>query len=193
MRDIFRHEHNRFFGKNNLYVGCGDDHEISSNGNSWINLDMNPNNNPDVVWNLNNIPLPFDDNSFDCIFSCHTLEHLHRNRFVHFVADAHRILKANGYLIGITPYGTTDVAWAMPQHNMLFSEITWSNLSAKDYEKNGRLSSGDDELLPFREWEIETITLVPYKEFLNDPEIEFKIRHYRNVIQDIHAVLRAIK
>lgn len=194
MRDEVAWVHNKFFGKDNLYVGCGVDYTSSTNGVRWVNLDMNPDNHPDLVWDVNNLPLPFKDDEFDCIFTCHTLEHLERNRFVEFAAEAHRILKNGGRLIGITPYGSNDVAMGMPQHRMTFYEVTWQGLDVRVYDKERKsFGSGDDELLPFRKWDLEVLFVIPYPEFQKDPELAWKAKHLRNIIQDMHAVMRVVK
>ena len=47
----------------------------------WDNLttlDLNPDHKPDVVWDLNNIPLPFEDSAFDEIHAYNILEHVGR-------------------------------------------------------------------------------------------------------------------
>ena len=47
--------------------------------------------------------LPFDDNTFDIIFSTHVIEHIHRKEINHFIKECYRILKPNGKNIICTP------------------------------------------------------------------------------------------
>ena len=43
-----------------LSVGCGE----RPSENNVVRLDLSSEVNPDIVWNLNTIPYPFEDNSF---------------------------------------------------------------------------------------------------------------------------------
>jgi len=195
MRDVFVHTYKMYFGKRNLYIGSGMDRAQTNIRHEWVNLDSNPEVNPDVVHDINVLPLPFKDGEFNCVFSCHTLEHAKPERFIHLVAEIHRILAPGGWFISITPYGTSDVAWGMPQHRMLFNELTWNSLDRRVYYDNnkGKYGEHDTEGLPFKNWNVAVIHLIPFTEFENDPEIEFKRKHYRNVIMEIHGVLQRVE
>src|SRR3990172_251720 len=101
-----------------LNLGCANNHEPG-----FINLDANADTKPDVVHDLEVTPLPFPDASFDCVFGSHVFEHI--VRFMALVEDLHRILRPGGFLIGITPYGSSDNAWDNPHHVRCFTENTW--------------------------------------------------------------------
>lgn len=47
--------------------------------------------------------LPFENNSFDTIFSSHLIEHLHLNEIINFLLESKRILKKGGIHIIATP------------------------------------------------------------------------------------------
>lgn len=193
MRTWFRDLYGHYFGSNNLYIGCGNDREGTNNGHRWTNLDMNAKVHPDVLHNLNNMPLPFPDNEFDCVFSCHCLEHLDRMMFVECMADIHRILKPNGIFVGITPYGSSDCALGMPQHKQAFYELTWASIDPRIYQIPGQFGEYDDEGMPLRLWEQIEIHLVPKMEHAADPDLPWKARHLRNIIDDMHIVMKAVK
>lgn len=183
----------RFFGAKNLSIGSSANHSIGQEGQTWINLDMNFNANPDVIWNLNDLPMPFYDNTFDCVLATHILEHLEKDKWVHVVADIHRILKPGGHMIAVTPHGSSDVALGMAQHKQAFFECTWNTIRAESYtkpENNGYL---DDEGLPFRDWVFDTCLLIPWPEYMNDPDIAEKAKHGRNYINEMHIIMRAVK
>ena len=62
-----------------------------------VTLDINPDCNPDVVWDLNERPLPFEDKEFDEIHAYEVLEHIgtqgdYRGFFEEF-EEYYRILK----------------------------------------------------------------------------------------------------
>ena len=182
----------QFLGPLNLNAGCALNHEESNPSQAWINLDRNPAVNPDMEHDLNVLPLPVGDNTFDCIMASHVLEHIDRDKFLPLIAEFHRILKPNGHLIGVTPYGMSDDAWECPMHKQLFTASTWMYAIRETYtgESHGK---GADEGMPVRDWEIVQEIQVPYPEFQNDPEVTWKAKHWRNVIREIHVTLRAIK
>lgn len=74
-----------------LNLGCG---EFKKEG--YLNVDVNPAVNPDLQYDLNQLPYPFPDNYFDIIEADHVLEHL-ANPFAS-MREFHRILKDNGRL-----------------------------------------------------------------------------------------------
>jgi SAM-dependent methyltransferase len=80
-----------------LNLGCG-----QFKKEEYINLDKDPQLDPDVLHDLNQFPYPFSDSSFDLIEADHVLEHLEDPFLV--MKELHRILKSNGRLIIKTPH-----------------------------------------------------------------------------------------
>jgi SAM-dependent methyltransferase len=182
LMDIF----GRFFGKKNLNVGSA-----LRRYPGFINLDCDPQTQPDIVHNMEVTPLPFADNEFDCVFGSHVFEHVHN--FVPLVQEFHRILKPGGFLIGITPYMGSDDAWECPHHVRAFNENTWYYFDQRLYGDVSCDSSGYGAWQNYRgNFQVEELALVPYPQFLNDPELDFKKKHWRNVIQEVQAVLRKV-
>ena len=174
----------QFIGKENLNLGCALNPEPG-----FINLDMDPRVKPDVRHNLEYTPLPFDDNTFDCILGSHVFEHI--VNLIALVYDLGRILKPGGFLISITPYLSSDDATDSPHHVRVFSESTWAYFSKRLYEYEGAHSGrGAYQGGQYRDWGIVETNFAPYPEFIDDPEIEFKRKHWRNVIQELHVVLQ---
>src|SRR6185437_13256763 len=70
--------------KTELLLGCGNrrDKLLSLPEEAeWSNLttlDLDPQSNPDVIWDLNSLPLPFATAQFDEIHAYEVLEHLGR-------------------------------------------------------------------------------------------------------------------
>ena len=69
--------------KKQLLIGCGHSREkrmiYEGHTPGWdelVALDINPECDPDIEWDLNEIPYPFDDNEFDEIHAYEVLEHL---------------------------------------------------------------------------------------------------------------------
>jgi len=84
--------------------------------NGYINIDINKDLNPDIVYNLEIFPYPFKKNSFDIIEADHILEHLSDPFQV--MKELHRILKKDGILIIRVPHFSR--ALTHPQHKRGF-------------------------------------------------------------------------
>jgi SAM-dependent methyltransferase len=192
MRDICYEMYCKYFGKMNLNIGSANNHEKEKNGQCWINLDMNPEVKPDVVHSLYDLPLPFEDNTFDSVLGSHIFEHVHKEKFLPLVADIHRILKPGGYLLAFTPYGTSFDSWENPHHVQNFTESTWVYVMDDIYCRDDA-GNGANQMQPTNKWQIANITLVPMPEFKDDPEIEWKRRHLNNVISEVHCIMRTVK
>jgi len=114
-------------------------------------VDINPSHYPDVVWDLNNLPWPFEDNSFDEIHAYNVLEHLgqqgdYKSFFAHF-DEMHRILKPGGYIAGISVDFDTVHLWADPGHTRAITRLMLQNfLSREQYE----LQAGKTAMTDYR-------------------------------------------
>lgn len=104
-----------------------------------VTLDFNSTCNPDVVWDLNNLPLPFQDNEFDEVHAYHTLEHFGAQgdwrAFLSFFSEIWRILKPGGYFAGITPSAESVWAWADPGHTRLIMLESLVFLKQPEYQR----------------------------------------------------------
>lgn len=63
----------------------------------FINIDINPRVEPDLVLDLNVLPYPFESDSVDFIYASQFIEHLTVNS-INFFQECYRILKPNGIL-----------------------------------------------------------------------------------------------
>lgn len=164
----------------------------------FLSLDMEPRVEPDVLHDLETVPLPFPDATFDCILGSHVFEHI-RN-FLPLVADLHRLLKPGGFLIAVTPYISSDDAWDSPHHVRAFSENTWHYVCQDLYERTPlpHAGFGAYQGFDYKPWTIANITLVPEPDLElgskgivgRQLELQVKKRFMRNVIREIHAVLQ---
>lgn len=92
-----------------LNLGCG-----VNKKEGYINLDWNESGNPDVVYDLNKTPYPFNGNEFDIIEASHIIEHLDKPFDV--MKELHRILKPNGKLIIKVPHFSRGFTHAEHSH-----------------------------------------------------------------------------
>ena len=131
--------------KRQLLLGCGHNKakliHFPEIGDQWTNLttlDMSADCRPDVLWNLDNLPLPFEADSFDEIHAYEVLEHCGRQGdwkffFAQF-SEFWRILTPGGYFVGSCPMWDNVWAWADPGHTRLISPQSLVFLSQLEYK-----------------------------------------------------------
>lgn len=137
-----------------LLIGCGSSRRKQvyvPGGEDWHNLvtlDINPDHKPDIVWDLNSIPLPFPDNEFSEIHAYEVLEHVgsqgdYRFFFAQF-EEFHRILIPGGKLFATVPAPTSPWAWGDPSHTRIFPKEWLTFLRQASYgEQVGKTSMSD--------------------------------------------------
>jgi len=81
-----------------LNLGCGNDYR-----QGYVNIDIRPEVNPDMVLDLEQIPYPFDDESVEEILAFDIIEHFPFNKIRSIVNEWYRILKKGGILKIRTP------------------------------------------------------------------------------------------
>jgi GT2 family glycosyltransferase len=140
--------------KKELLLGAGFNHRkqiFMPNEKSWqdlTTLDINQVCNPDMVWDLEKLPLPFDDSTFDEVHAYQILEHLGTQGdwkfFFDQFTDLWRILKPNGYLIASVPDSQSKQAWGDPSHKRVINDISISFLSQAKYKNELELTTMSD-------------------------------------------------
>ncbi len=138
-----------------LLIGCGNsrDKRISFEGvpkefQNVTTLDIRPQAEPDVVWDLNVLPYPFEDNTFDEIHAYECLEHCGKQGDAEFFFaqfyEFWRILKPNGYMCGTVPMWDSMWAWGDPSHTRIITGGSLSYLDQEHYEQQyGKTSTSD--------------------------------------------------
>lgn len=142
-----------------LLIGCGSnwDKRVGTASSreedpGWTDLttcDINPEHNPDVVWDLNVTPwAPFEDNSYDEIHAYEVLEHLgqqgdYEALFAHFT-EIWRILKPDGVLCATVPAWTSVWLWGDPSHRRAILPATLVFLQQAEYEKQVGVTAMSD-------------------------------------------------
>jgi predicted SAM-dependent methyltransferase len=120
-----------------LQVGCG---EIANSG--WLNADFAP-RAPGVVFMDATRRFPFDDATFDYVFSEHLIEHIAYEDGLSFLAESRRVLKPQGRLRIATP----DLA----------------RLAAMIGTESGAVRPEDPSARAYREWIAATCLFDPAK------------------------------
>ena len=139
-----------------LLLGCGStrDRRIGIEGRSgWdelVTLDHNVDHKPDIVHDLEQLPYPFEDNTFDEVHAYEVLEHLGRQgdwrSFFAQFSELWRILKPGGYLAATCPSWQSSWAWGDPSHTRVITSGTLVFLSQDEY----RLQVGKTAMSDFR-------------------------------------------
>lgn len=137
-----------------LLIGAGHSREkrlYTTGKQAWtklITLDMTPEVKPDVVHNLEDLPLPFEANTFEEIHAYEVLEHVGKQGdwkffFAQF-DDFARILKPGGLLIATSPNSTSPWVWGDPGHTRYMGPQVYTFLLRSEYEKQlGKTSMTD--------------------------------------------------
>jgi SAM-dependent methyltransferase len=101
-------------------------------------LDMNPEGGANVIWDLEDRPLPFDDNTFDEMGAFDVLEHIGRQGdwrgFFDEFAEYWRILKPGGTFSIMVPMG--EGALGDPGHVRFFHQNYFGFLNQAFYDIN---------------------------------------------------------
>lgn len=136
-----------------LLIGCGSQRDkrlALKAGQGWdglITLDNNRDHNPDWVWDLRNLPLPFADDSLDEIHAYDVLEHTgtqgdYRFFFAQF-SDFWRMLKPDGILFAIVPSPDSIWAWGDPSHTRILHPQNVGFLDQTAYDQVGKSPISD--------------------------------------------------
>lgn len=110
-----------------LNLGSG---EFKEEG--YINVDWQASAQPDIVHDLNILPYPFVDNSFNLIKASHVLEHLDKPFAV--MKELHRLLESGGKLVVKVPHFSRGFTHAEHSHGF---DVTFPLYFNKSFTKSG--------------------------------------------------------
>lgn len=92
-----------------LELGCGE-----KKGAGVVGIDRVPGPNVDVVHDLNKLPWPFKENTFEEVRMSHIIEHLHD--LLGVMAEVHRISKPGARVLIWTPHYSSHNSWTDMTH-----------------------------------------------------------------------------
>ncbi len=103
-----------------LNLGCGRDIR-----EGFLNVDYAKFTGVDLVYDLNRLPYPFKDNTFEKICLRNVLEHLEKPMEV--MQELHRISKPNARISVKGPHFSSNNVWGDLEHKRGFSSKTFAN------------------------------------------------------------------
>ena len=106
-----------------LNLGCGD--KIFEG--DWVNFDSSSHSSANMLGDINDRHLPFEDSFFEGIYADNILEHV--EDLINVMNECWRILKPDGIFEIIVPHEKSVWAWADPKHKRVFNKRSWEYFS----------------------------------------------------------------
>lgn len=149
----------------------------------YFGIDIKPGDTVDAVMDLEQFPWDIESESAEDIICSHYVEHT--VDLIKFMEEVYRILKPGGKIKVIAPYYNNMRAWQDPTHKRAISEATflYFNKGWRDTNKLDHYGIVSDFDFVYgydivNEWAMK-----------NEESRNFAIKHYTNVINDIHVTL----
>lgn len=126
-----------------LNLGCGFDHR-----QGYLNIDSWPECRPDLLFDLETFPWPFESDSVTHILARHVLEHLapDTRSFRLLWQELYRIAASGCRLDVQVPYYKSVDYWSDPTHVRVYTPLTFKMLSSEENERWVREGSGNSKL-----------------------------------------------
>lgn len=171
----------------------------------YVNVDSQAASEPDLVWDLEKTPWPFDSDVAHEIVMTHVLEHLGQEKSVYFaiLKELYRVSAPNGRVLVTVPHPRHDTFWVDPTHvRAILPESMMMLSKARNLEWKQK-GIADTPLALYLDVDFE-VTQVTYR---FDPMFQAQIdagkmkydevlgtaRLYSNVIKETEISMRAIK
>lgn len=161
-----------------INLGCGFGKQVGA-----INVDMYDNCEPDVLWDLNKFPYPFEDNSADFIHAWHIFEHL-IDWYAAF-EECSRILKHAGFLEVRVPDESSSTALAYRDHLHVFHLLTFHGAFAGQFRSGTNAWAATVEgTVPLKLVQFYQVPMDKYQWMLKWCPwlLRFCIDHFRNFV-----------
>lgn len=159
-----------------LLLGCGSSREKKIGHPSHLKweglvcLDFNAVHCPDVLHDMGNLPLPFDDDTFDEVHCYDAMEHVGAQGDWRFFfaqwQDMWRILKDGGRFFGISPHWSSPWAFMDPGHTRAMGPEMLTFLSQPQYAQVGGTAMTDYRFCYGGDFEIEHTQVDDNRQFI---------------------------
>jgi predicted SAM-dependent methyltransferase len=183
-----------------LNLGCGFDKR-----EGWDNADHFAECEPDLLFNIEDVPWPIADSSYDQILMKHVLEHVGAS-FADFRAimqELYRILTPGGLLEIHVPHYRHDTWWSDPTHVRAFTPLTFQMMSKKQNDLWIKAKANYTMLAYVMELDFEVDKVIQvydpnwYAQVREGKISQEQIRNLAQtqwgVVKELQVVLRAVK
>lgn len=160
-----------------LNLGCG-----RNPVDGFVNLDRQALPGVDVVHDLEQFPLPFDDDTFDEIMGIDLIEHI--TDALGLMEELYRIATPGAILQFALPYGSSDDAWEDPTHVRPYFIGSWMYFAQPTYYRADYGYRAD--------WQTKAIQLEVTCDGTPE-EIRSQVMALRNVVTRQVVTLEAVK
>jgi hypothetical protein len=172
-----------------INLGCGHKHI-----QGYVNVDANPQVDPDIVMNIGRDPWPWADSSVDRAAASHILEHLETDELFHFMKELYRVMKPGCPVHIAIPHPRHDVFLHDPTHKTALTLTTLGLFSNAFHRECGWLHTPFSRYLQvdFKMIEINAV-LDKRCEGMDGHQIEELEKRENNVIIEYHCIMSAEK
>jgi SAM-dependent methyltransferase len=171
----------------------------------YLNVDIVEASAPDVVWDLEQTPWPWPDNSVTDVMLSHVLEHLGRDpaKFLDVMKELYRIMTPGGEVVIHVPHPRHDDFISDPTH---VRAITPAGLKLFDREHNKAWQAAGKANTPLAlytgvDFYMKSLQIILAKDIYEDlqagrlsrAEVDLMVQRQNNVARSYHMVLVARK
>jgi hypothetical protein len=183
-----------------LNLGCGFDIK-----EGYVNVDMDLHKGVDLLWDLENFPYPWDDDSVEEIRMHHILEHLGQtpDQYYRIWKEIYRICKKDAEIHIVVPHPRHADFLGDPSHVRPITPDGLQLLSKRNCKHWHEIGAANTKLAEYLNVDFEIIKadiglekrwdkLFDEKKITTD-DLQFAIESYNNVIKQWAFVLKVIK
>jgi len=168
-----------------LNIGCGYKKFIGG-----INVDGYAACEPDILWNLNDTPFPWDDNSVDHIYAYHVFEHL--DNWWEAFRECARILKPGGQIEIRVPDPSSDSAIVYRDHVHIIGLFSFDGIGNRLGGRKLNSWAREQDIVPVV---LIRYARIPFAKYNWIPVwiLRYLGRHFRNFIWEQRFLFHKIK